>query len=148
MKHFFTVLTCLLLTSFAWAQTSPIPPVGYIYKVEAAIPGKEVYISSQRPYNANGDLVGAGNVEAQTQQVFENLKIALGSVGMTLNNITQVTYHIKGEPGQVNPFVSKQASTVGASYFTSRAPQLSETKSIATIGRDDVLVEVEVIAVK
>lgn len=148
MKPSLTLLIALLGASLVQAQTTPKPQPGYTYKVDTGAPGKTIYVCGQRPFNANGDLVGAGNLQAQARQVFENLKSALGSVGMSLRDVTQVTYHIKGATGQISPQSSQQISSVGAAYFTQGAPKIADIKSIPKIARDDVLIEVEVIAVK
>lgn len=150
MKSPLIFLFSLLLTSFVRAQTTPDPQLGlgYTYKVETGVAGKQVYISGQRPFDANGELVGAGDLQAQTQQVFQNLVAALGRVGMTMRDVKQVTYHLKGVPGLVNVSASQQAAGVGTSFFGQATPGVQEVKSIAKIARDDVLVEVEVIAVK
>ena len=148
MKLYLIVLIGLLLTSFVQAQTTPNPQLGYTYKVETGVAGKQVYISGQRPFNANGELVGAGNLSAQTRQVFENIAAALDRVGMTMGNVKQVTYLLKGVSGLVNVSDSQQASSVGTSFFGQAAPSIQDVKSIEKIARDDVLVEVEVVAVK
>ncbi|MBC3785941.1 RidA family protein [Spirosoma utsteinense] len=150
MKAYVIFLAGLLVTAVAQAQTTPSPQLGlgYTYKVETGVSGKQVYISGQRPYNANGELVGVGDLSAQTQQVFQNLVAALERVGMTMRNVKQVTYHLKGVPGQVNQSSSQLASTIGTSFFGQVAPGVQEVKSIEKIIRDDMLIEVEVVAVK
>lgn len=148
MKHVILLLAGVLLATWAQAQTPEKPLSGYTYKVEPGLPGKQVYISGQRPYNAKGELVGAGSLSVQTRQVFENLKAALSSVGMSLRDVTQVTYHLKGTSGIVNAQASQQLASVGAIYFPMGAPKLSATKSIPKIVAEDVLIEVEVVAVK
>lgn len=148
MKSYFILLVSLLLTPFVQAQTTPNPQLGYTYKVETGVAGKQAYISGQRPFNANGELVGAGDLQAQTQQVFQNLIAALDRVGMTVRDIKQITYHLRGVPGQVDVSASQLASSVGTGFFGQATPGLQEIKSVAKIARDDVLVEVEVVAVK
>lgn len=148
MNRFFLFSVSLLLTSFVQAQTTPSPQLGYTYKVDTGVAGKQVYISGQRPFNANGELVGAGDLTAQTRQVFENITAALSRVGMTMGDVKQVTYLLKGASGLVNVSDSQQASSVGTSFFGQAAPGIQDTKSVSLIARDDVLVEVEVIAIK
>lgn len=148
MKTCIILLFSLLTASLTQAQTTPNRQLGYTYKVETGVAGQQVYISNQRPFNANGDLVGAGDLQAQTQQVFENLIAALDRVGMTMRNVKQVTYHLRGVPGQVNPTASQLASSVGAGFFGQTTPGIQDVRSLEKIARDDVLVEVEVIAVK
>lgn len=148
MKHYLIFLFSLLLMPFVQAQTVPNSHLGYTYKVETGVVGKQVYISGQRPFNANGELVGAGDLSAQTRQVFQNIAAALDRVGMSMSDIKQVTYHLKGVAGLVNVAASQQASSVGTSFLGQAMPGIQETKSIEKIARDDILVEVEVIAVK
>ncbi|GAB3880928.1 RidA family protein [Spirosoma agri] len=148
MRFFLTVLPVLLIASFAQAQTSSTYPTGYLYRVETGVGNRQVYISNQRPFNANGELVGAGDLTAQTQQVFENLKTALGAVGLTLRDVKQVTYHVKGQDAQVNSALTQEVTSASAAYFTQGMPGIAEVKSIPQIVQDKVLVEIEVIAEK
>ena len=59
------------------------PPVGYshIAKVNR---GTLVYVAGQVSADASGKLVGEGNFEAQAEQVFKNLKLAVESAGATM----------------------------------------------------------------
>lgn len=145
------MLTCIagvLLTSAALAQGPAKPQTGYTYKVETGTPGKQVFVSAQRPFDEKGNLVGAGNLTLQARQVFKNLKAALHSVGMNLSDVNQITYHLKGTSGTINAQSSQQVASMGAAYFATSTPQIVDVKSIPKIVRDDVLLEVEVIAVK
>jgi len=45
--------------------------------------GTLVVISGQVAWDFNGNLVGKGDIKAQTKQVFENLKNMLASAGAT-----------------------------------------------------------------
>ena len=148
MKAYFIFFLSLLSASFATAQTTANPQMGYTYKVDTGVSGREVYITGQRPFNDKGELVGAGNLSAQTQQVFTNVVAALDKVGMTMRNVKQVKYHLKGVPGQVDVAASQLASSVGSGFFGQVIPGVQEIKSLEKIARDDILIEVEVIAVK
>lgn len=148
MKRLFTGLVGVLITSCALAQAPSKPQAGYTYKVEPGLPGKQVVVSAQRPYDEKGNLVGAGNLALQARQVFENLRTALKSVGMSLSDVNQVTYHLKGISGATNALSSQQVANIGATYFTAGMPKISAVKSIPKIVSDDVLLEVEVVAVK
>lgn len=148
MKQCFALIISVLVASFAQAQTSEKTPSGYTYKIETGAAGKEVYISGQRPFDADGNLVGGNDLDKQTKQVFDNLSKALTSVGMTMQDVKQITYLLKGEPGFVNLQVSQRATQASAAYFVRGAPGISDVKSVAKIGQDEVLIEVEVVAVK
>jgi reactive intermediate/imine deaminase len=67
-----------------------MPPVnGYSHAV--AYDGRTVVISGQVPLDADGNLVGAGDPEAQVEQVFANLHKALESVGGSMADVVKFT---------------------------------------------------------
>lgn len=137
------------MTSCSQAQQNEVPnlPTGYLYKIEPGIPGKQIYVCGEHPFNANGALVASGDLSGQTRQVFDNIKASLATVSMTLNDVTQVTYSIKGTSVKVSADTASLLTNIGALYFT-QPPKHVELKSIPKIIRDDVLIEVEVIAMK
>jgi enamine deaminase RidA (YjgF/YER057c/UK114 family) len=65
-------------------------PFGYSHVVDAPA-GRIVYVSGQVPLDTGGELVGAGDFQAQARQVFHNLNAALeaaGSAGTTSSSST------------------------------------------------------------
>src|SRR5260221_7369991 len=57
-------------------------PTGYTHVVEAASPGRIVYIAGQLGLALDNKIVGApGDFRAQAEQTFINLKNALAAVG-------------------------------------------------------------------
>lgn len=152
MNYFRNFLIWVALASCSQAQTTPPAPVvpsGYLYKVEPGIPGKIVYVCGERPFDVHGSLVGAGNLAAQTRQVFDNIKTALATVNMGLTDITQIKYSVKEASGVIQiPAAKVQVlNSVQADYFA-QAPKIVETNAVTQIVRDDVLIEIEVIAIK
>lgn len=65
-------------------------PPGYSHVV-AATGGRTVWIAGQVPLDAEGQLVGAGDGEAQTEQVFRNLEAALASAGAGFADVVKLT---------------------------------------------------------
>ncbi len=155
MKRLLFLLPVLLLIACGNAQTTepqPQLPSGYLYKVEPGVPGKSVYVCGERPFDTTGKLVGPGSLDQQTRQVFENIKTALKTVNMTMADVTQITYSVKtdisaGLPTKINVTTMQQVSNVANSYLVV-PPQITESKAVGQIIRDDVLIEIEVIAVK
>ncbi len=151
IKPLLNFLIGILIVSCSPAQPSEVPQPqatsGYLYKVEPGIPGKKVYICGQRPFNSTGEVVGPGNLEVQTRQVFENIITSLKTVDLTLLDVTQVTYLVKGEATNVDSNIVQSLNNFAATYFT-KAPGIVEMKGISLIARDDILIEVEVIAIK
>lgn len=52
-------------------------PFGYSHIVEVNNAKRIIYISGQVAINADGHIVGIGDLAKQTRQVFDNIKIAL-----------------------------------------------------------------------
>ena len=56
--------------------------------------GKLLFIAGQTASDAQGKVVGKGNIEKQTAQVFENLKAVLKTAGGSLDNLVMTTTYI------------------------------------------------------
>jgi reactive intermediate/imine deaminase len=99
-----------------------------------------LFISGQVALNERGEIVGQGDVKAQTIQVLENLKRALAAEGADLTNITKVTVYLTDMAHR------QTVAEVRASYFGKDLPAstLVEVKALA---HPDFLIEVEAIAV-
>ena len=69
-----------------------IPPAGYshIAKVNR---GTIVYLAGQVSSDASGKLIGEGNFEAQAEQVFRNLKVAVEAAGGTMADIVKLNIY-------------------------------------------------------
>lgn len=66
------------------------PPVnGYSHAV--AFAGPMVAVSGQVPVDAQGQLVGAGDAQAQVRQVFTNLVTALAAAGTGMEHVVKLT---------------------------------------------------------
>lgn len=95
------------------------------------------YSSGQIPLTATGDLID-GDITAQTNQVFENLKAVLAAAGSSLDKVVKTTVFMK----DMNDFVAM--NEVYASHFGNHKPARSAVE-VARLPKD-VLVEIEVIA--
>ncbi|MEU5044194.1 RidA family protein [Streptomyces griseorubiginosus] len=56
--------------------------------------GRFVAISGQVALDANGELVGEGDAEAQARQVFENLRRCLAAAGASFDDVVKLTYFV------------------------------------------------------
>src|SRR6266496_5215258 len=68
-------------------------PTGYTHVVEV-VAGRPVYISGQVALDSAGSLVGPGDIRAQARQVFDNLRMALGAVGATFEQVVKLNYYL------------------------------------------------------
>jgi reactive intermediate/imine deaminase len=116
-------------------------PAGYTHVVEVSGPAKTIYISGQVALDARGTLVGAGDMQAQAEQVFKNLQAALAAAGATFGDIVKMnTYTTDMSQAQA-------IREVRARYFGSAAPPASTFVQVARLARPELLLEVEAIAV-
>jgi 2-iminobutanoate/2-iminopropanoate deaminase len=95
------------------------------------------YSSGQIPLTAQGELV-EGDIETQTNQVFENLKAVLAAAGSSLNQVVKTTVFMK----DMNDFAAM--NEVYAAHFGEHKPARSAVE-VARLPKD-VKVEIEVIA--
>jgi reactive intermediate/imine deaminase len=114
-------------------------PTGYTHVV-VATGGRTVYISGQIALNAAGELVGKGDLKAQSTQVFENLKAALAAAGATFDDVTKITVFMT-DVSELPTFRSVR------DQYIKGAPPASTLVQVVRLARPDLLIEVEAIAV-
>src|SRR5712671_6076480 len=69
-------------------------PTGYTHIVEVTGPSKTIYISGQIAYDKDGQIVGAGDMKAQAEQVFRNLDTALRAAGAKFSDVVKMNSYI------------------------------------------------------
>lgn len=114
-------------------------PNGYSHVV-AVKGGRTLYISGQIALDPNGALVGAGDLRAQTRQVFENLKAALQAGGGRLEDVVKITVFMTDVSGL------PAFREVRDAYFTQNPPA-SSLVQVSRLVRPDLLIEIEAVAV-
>ena len=102
--------------------------------------GALVFISGHVPADAQGNLVGKGDIAAQTKQVFENLKAMLEDAGATFNDVVKLGIFLKNI-GDFPAFAE-----VRSQYLTAPFPTATLV-AVSSLVDKDWLVEVEAIAV-
>ena len=60
----------------------------------ATTSGKLLFIAGQTASDKDGNVVGKGDIRAQTEQVFANLKAVLKTAGGTLDDMVMTTTYI------------------------------------------------------
>src|ERR1035438_10120437 len=89
-------------------------PIGhYTDGVEA---GGVLYISGMLPVDANGDLVDAGDVVRQTEQVLDNVGAVLRAAGATFDDVVRVGLYL------LNMADRPAVNTVRRRYFGDARP--------------------------
>ena len=124
---------------FLSPETLPAPS-GYSHVVDAPAT-RVIYISGQVPLDRSGELVGDGNVEAQTRQVFENLSAALEAAGAGWRDVVKLGYYLR-DVGEI-----ATVRSIRNEYLDPERPPASTLVEVSRLFRDDVLIEIDAVAV-
>jgi enamine deaminase RidA (YjgF/YER057c/UK114 family) len=116
------------------------PAFSQVIVVESG--ARTIYIGGQNAVNAAGEIVGKGDLAAQTEQIFDNLEAALAAAGAKLENVIQWRMFI----------VQGQDLRPGFGVFQRRwgnrgKPPLVTMAFVSGLANPDFLVEIEATAV-
>ncbi|MBI2441681.1 MAG: RidA family protein [Lentisphaerae bacterium] len=111
--------------------------VGYSHVAKA---GNTIYIAGQIALDAAGNLVGKGDIEAQTHQVYANLQAILEELGGSLNDIVKMTTYLT-DRSQLGAF-----RRIRNRFFSAPFPP-NTLLFVSGLAQPDYLVEIEAIAV-
>ena len=102
--------------------------------------GRLVFISGMTARNAKGEVVGIGDIDAQTRQVCENIKAAVEEAGGTMDDICRVDVYVRN----IEHFDA--IHKVRREYFKSPAPA-STMVEVTKMVNPNYLIEINAIAV-
>ncbi len=102
--------------------------------------GETVYTSGQVALSADGEIIGPGDVAAQTRAVFDNLRAVLAEAGATMDDVVKILVFLI----DMNDF--QVFSKIRAEAFPNKVPASSVVGAPA-FAHSDLLIEIEAIAV-
>ncbi|MEO8038212.1 MAG: RidA family protein [Betaproteobacteria bacterium] len=105
--------------------------------------GQTVYISGQVAWNAEGQVIGPGDLKAQTVQVFENLKVALAAAGASFGDLVKITTYVV----DLKPEDRAVISEIRNRYVDRTRLPASTMIGVDALVVDTLRIEVEAIAV-
>ena len=106
----------------------------------AARIGGSVFVSGQVSTDANGELVGAGDAGAQSEQCFKNVEAALTAAGAGWDDVAKITCFL------VNAADYPAYAAARQRLFPQNGPA-SSTVIVSALVRPEYLVEIEAYAV-
>ena len=118
------------------------PPTGYSHVAKVS-KGTLVYIAGQVSSDASGKLVGEGNFEAQVEQVFKNLKLALEAAGATMADDVKMNTYLVAEVSQDD---LPKMRAVRERYMSKDKPPASTLVVVSRLARPGWLIEIEAVA--
>jgi enamine deaminase RidA (YjgF/YER057c/UK114 family) len=153
MSRMLTLFRCSMLflcssgVSFAQDIQHINPPglvtsPAYSQAVKAK-PGTVIWVAGQVAQNAKGELVGKGDLKAQVNQVWENLKVALEASGATFKDVVKITTYVVN----YKPSMRDDLRAARLRFMGSTEPPASTLVGVQSLASEDWLVEIEVTAV-
>ena len=101
---------------------------------------RTVYVAGQLSRNAEGVVVGKGDMRAQIRQVCENVRTALAAAGASVTDLTRTTTYVT----DIDEFFKHV--DVRSAFFGDEPP-VSTTVEVRRLAGPDFLVEMDAIAV-
>jgi 2-iminobutanoate/2-iminopropanoate deaminase len=99
-----------------------------------------IHVSGQIAIDREGDLVGPGDLRAQTRQVFENLKAILEANGATFGDAVKIGTYLT----TLDDLAAMRE--VRSEYLTSDPPASTAVQVVALVV-PDALIEIDLVAV-
>jgi enamine deaminase RidA (YjgF/YER057c/UK114 family) len=119
---------------------SLVKPTGYTHVVVAP-DGRTAYVAGQVAFDSTGQIVGAGDFQAQAERVYQNLQRALTSVGGSLEDLVKTTTFIT----DLKHIAALR--DVRGKYLHSRHPPANTLLVVSSLARPELMIEVEAVAI-
>ncbi len=105
--------------------------------------GKTIHISGQVSVNERGEVVGKGDMRAQTEQTFRNIERALAAAGATFRDVVKTNLYVVGLKPEHVPIIRE----IRARYIAAEHPPVSTLVGISALVGPDWMIEIEAVAV-
>jgi reactive intermediate/imine deaminase len=129
------------LGAVRFVKSENLPPSpGYSQAVEIRR-GRIIYVAGQVALDRSGKVVGEGDMRAQAQQTFENLKAALEASGAKFEDVIKLNYYFS-DITQLSV-----VREVRDQFINTANPPASTAVEVKRLFREPFLIEVEAIAV-
>jgi reactive intermediate/imine deaminase len=101
--------------------------------------GQTIYVAGQLPYDGEGNLIGHGDIKAQTRRVFENIRKIVEAGGGTMNDIVKLTVFVTDVRFR-EPYGEVRTEFFGPN------PPASTLVQISNLAVPGALIEIEAVA--
>ena len=103
---------------------------------------RTLHLAGQVSWDKDGNLVGPGDLAAQTRQALANLKAVLEAAGATPADVVRLrTYVVDHSPEKLGPVLGEVAA-----FFGDATPAPNTFIGVACLALPDFLVEIEATA--
>ena len=127
-------------------DSEALPKVDFHRQVAIAAGSKLVFMAGQVAWDADGVLVGKGDLAAQVEQAYLNVAAAVAEAGGTFDDVAKLTVYIAGWTLDKMPMLQAgRAHACAKLGVTVLAP--STLIGVTALFTPEILVEIEAIAV-
>jgi len=119
-------------------------PLGMYSHIARVPAGELIFIAGQVAVDSKGQIVGNGDFEAQFQQVFENLRVLLQSVGADFKHVVKFTTYLL-DAEYIQPLMRVRAELWPRVFGGASYPP-NTLVIIDRLVREEFLLEIEAIA--
>src|SRR5262249_56907979 len=128
------------------APTADGKPIGMYSAGLAVDPARLVFVAGQVAMDAEGRVVGEGDIKAQATQVYRNLAAVLAEAGCTLRDVVKFTTYLVRN-ADWSPFAEWRRAEY-PKLFPDGVYPANTGVVVVELARPSLLIEVEAIAVK
>jgi enamine deaminase RidA (YjgF/YER057c/UK114 family) len=100
-----------------------------------------IFVSGQVAFGPDGQVVGHGDIKAQTHQAFDNVAAVLAKAGAGLKDIVKITSYLTDE-NTFGQMLEARREVFGAE------PPASTAVVVKRLVMPELLIEIEAIAIK
>ncbi|MED5579458.1 MAG: RidA family protein [Nitrospinota bacterium] len=122
-------------------QSLHIPFANYVHGIAIDEAKRVIFVAGQVSADKEGNIIGVGDFDAQSNQVIKNLKEVLAEGGATLSDLVKVTTYVVGKE------YTQAARELGIQYWDKSNPPTSTLIVCAGLANPDFLVEIDAVAV-
>lgn len=120
------------------------PPGKYSHAARVGEGRRLLVIAGQVALDMDGELVGEGDVGAQTRQVFRNMEAVLVGAGGSFADVVEFTYYVVGRE-HTGGFIEARTSIFDVAYPDGRYPPAT-LLVVGGLANERFLVEVSALA--
>ncbi len=123
-----------------------LPKPDMYRQVSIATGSRIVFVAGQVARDADGNQVGAGDLAAQTDQVFRNVATAVEAAGGTFADVAKLTVHVVDWSPEKMAALGEGVMRAAASAHIDPLKPITLV-CVAALAEPDLLIEVEAVAV-
>jgi enamine deaminase RidA (YjgF/YER057c/UK114 family) len=104
--------------------------------------GRTIHVSGQVGIDERGEIVAKGDLKRQTEQAFENIKLALAAAGTNFDHVVNTRLYVVNLKPEHVPIIRE----VRSSYISEAHPPASTLVGVSALVGADWLIEIEATA--